>query len=140
MDEKGQPVYLEDKDRPAEMERLTKEIAMCRTSKDDEEEFQAAREERFWREACGFFENILKKAEDPEFDAMTAIEIVNLKEVNKSYCSATWQGRGEQVHSEVVTQNACKVLKGLSTYMMSQRFVGDSAVSFSTMVETQCRR
>lgn len=138
--EKGQPVYLEDKDRPAEMERLKKEIAVCLTSKGDKEKFQAARTERFWHEACSFFANVLRNAENPEFNAMTATEIMNLKEVNKSYCSETWRGRGERVHRGVVTQNACKVLQDLSAYLMSQHFVSDSAVSFSAMVETQCRR
>jgi hypothetical protein len=139
MDEKGERVYLEDKDRPAETERLKKEIAICRASKDDERKFQAAREERFWRDACGFFEEILKEAEDPQFvGTIAASRIVNLKEVKKSYCDATWRGRGERVHSKTVKQNACKDLQDLSEYLRSQGTVSADALSFSTMVEAHC--
>ena len=140
MDEKGEHVYLEDKDRPAEIERLKKEIAICRASKDGERKFQAAREEQFRHDACNFFEEVVREAEDPQFGDMTASEIVNLKEVKKSYCGATWRGQGERVPSKAVKQNACKKLQGLSAYLMRQGTVSASALSFSTMVEAHCGR
>ncbi len=83
MDDKGQRVYLQDQDRPAEIARLRDEIATCRNSKTGEREFMRVREEQFWFEACRFFDSVLQDAEDPQFNALTGSEIMSLKRGQK---------------------------------------------------------
>ena len=139
MDEKGQRVYLEDKDRPAEIARLKDEIATCRKSKAGEREFKRAREEQFWFEACRYFDSVLQDAEDPQFNALTGSEIMNLKEVRKSYCVGARPGPGARAQSEAVKRNACEELRHLAPYLMSAPEVSAGAVSFSAMVNDQCR-
>ena len=134
MDDKGQRVYLQDQDRPAETARLRDEIATCRNSKTGEREFMRVREEQFWFEACRFFDSVLQDAEDPQFNALTGSEIMSLKEVRKSYCGGRAQGQ-----SEAVKRNACKELRYLARYLMSAGEVSAGAASFSAMVDQQCR-
>ncbi|MGH8507134.1 MAG: DUF4124 domain-containing protein [Gammaproteobacteria bacterium] len=137
MDEKGQRVYLEDKDRPAEIARLKDEIAACTKSKTGEREFMRAREEQFWFEACRHFESVLHDAEDPQFDALSGSEIMSLKEVRKSYCGGTRPGARGQ--SEAVKRNACEELQYLARNLMGLEVSGGE-VSFSAMVGEQCRQ
>ena len=139
MDEKGQRVYLEDKDRPAVIARLRGEIATCRKSKAGEKEFRRAREEQFWFEACRYFDSVLHDAEDPQFQALTGSEIMSLKEVRKSYCVGARPGPGARAQSEAVKRNACEELQYLAPYLMSAGEVSAGAVSFSAMIDEQCR-
>ncbi|MGH8554481.1 MAG: DUF4124 domain-containing protein [Gammaproteobacteria bacterium] len=139
MDEKGQRVYLEDKDRPVLIARLKDEIATCRKSKAGEREFKLAREEQFWFAACRYFDSVLQDAEDPQFDALSGSEIMSLKEVRKSYCVGARPGPGPRGQSEAVKRNACEELQYLARYLMSAPEVSGGAVSFSAMVDEQCR-
>ncbi|MGH8524753.1 MAG: DUF4124 domain-containing protein, partial [Gammaproteobacteria bacterium] len=138
-DEKGQRVYLEDKDRPAEIARLKAEIATCSKSKTGEREFTFAREEQFWFEACRYFNSVLQDAEDPQFDALSGSEIMSLKEVRKSYCVGARPGPGARGQSEAVKRNACNELKYLARNLMGAPELGGDAVSFSAMVDEHCR-
>lgn len=139
IDEKGQRVYLEDKDRPALLARLRDEIAVCRKSKAGEKEFKRAREEQFWFEACRYFDGVLYDAEDPQFDALSGSEIMELKEVRKSYCTGVRPGPSGFSQSAAVRRNACEELQYLSRYLTGSGEVSAGSVSFSAMVEEQCR-
>jgi hypothetical protein len=136
VDEKGERQFWEDKDRPAETARLKKEIAKCSVSKD---KLQAAEEEGFWRDACRYLEAVRKNADGTQPTIrMTASEIVKLKAAEKSYCSATWRGRGAQTHSAADQQSACHVLKGISRDIMRQGSVSTGELSFSNSIDVYC--